>query len=930
MVGDVIPLNDLWCVLLGIEIYWTTTHVSSDEKLYLAKALRRYRKTHGSLCLGGYFVDAIVARLMEEKDAGLGKDVVGVKKALDGGGPAKCAGWKPEGMKKKARFWSNTLRLPEKKPEKLNAMTHASFRKKVVYIDPQSLTHEAKNAKCILFQDQHFVALRFLDGQWEINFERYTHTWEKADLYRGLQRGHPYCQDEKGVWIIDVEEVDAAYYIASQEDVCHNSRGKDECGGSISNHSGMKRKCVEEDEEEAQFRSTNIRHNRQQPRANWIVQMRAYGCFLSMIHNGQSQQLELALMAYYSPEIERNFGLLELVSTQKASVSRRDRLKRLMAAWMCLHVLSVPVPGRESGMPAIGCADDSVDVASQRSGPRTAAKSKAGPSQRVEDSAMRIVKEEDKEADDIPLEDATFERLKQRRHMRGANTSDVDFAHLFNSLAKMNDCFQQEPAEEIDTSDTILHKENQFLAACVNACLTFEGQQRKEKNREEHADEEQEGPGQQGPQGPWNAATAKTIMAVKKQLSYELCQDKLLHFMSEWCDTPKEVEASCCYEDCAVKYDDELLPARQIQREQLVNCYLRIPHSIKQTVPADIVERFSQKKPEVKTENSEDHILIRKVNYQYPGPCTIRTRKQVVGNFLLHSENGGSPHCVAVKQDEEDKLIVFDTDGVFHLAVADFETALLGGVDAATCVIFKLQDGKKDTDVGMSDFENLLDLAAGSSESNEECTTDDAQDTALLPEVSEKKGSFYWLDDTGRVITDQVLLSDLQTEAQKFMEAAKAGQFRAERGAFQCPACPFRKFDRCKRLAVHLSRYHTAKRQFCCSGTKQIKIILALHDSDMIAEKRQGNYLKRSATLLRRSIKPMLSPQNNAVDKEIRFLLDASGPRVVHRQALRSARRVGNMYYTHSFAERIFQEMLLNHAKARGDEKGSMVAQHVL
>ena len=109
-------------------------------------------------------------------------------------------------------------------------------------------------------------------------------------------------------------------------------------------------------------------------------------------------------------------------------------------------------------MPAIGCADDSVDVASQRSGPRTAAKSKAGPSQRVEDSAMRIVKEEDKEADDIPLEDATFERLKQRRRMRGANTSDVDFAHLFNSLAKMNDCFQQEPAEEIDTSDTILHK----------------------------------------------------------------------------------------------------------------------------------------------------------------------------------------------------------------------------------------------------------------------------------------------------------------------------------------------------------------------------------------------------------------------------------------------------------------------------------------
>ncbi|CAK9046687.1 Uncharacterized protein SCF082_LOCUS26239 [Durusdinium trenchii] len=633
---------------------------------------------------------------------------------------------------------------------------------------------DAKNAKCILFQDQHFVALRFLDGQWEINFERYTHTWEKADLYRGLQRGHPYCQDEKGVWIIDVEEVDAAYYIASQEDVCHNSRGKDECG--------------------------------------------------------------------------------------------------------------------ESGMPAIGCADDSVDVASQRSGPRTAAKSKAGPSQRVEDSAMRIVKEEDKEADDIPLEDATFERLKQRRHMRGANTSDVDFAHLFNSLAKMNDCFQQEPAEEIDTSDTILHKvrlwqdcvrktfadgllgamknilldydnqENQFLAACVNACLTFEGQQRKEKNREEHADEEQEDEVEDDEEKEQKAqwcAAREAVMDVafsKKKIffpealltslkakggpnvSREGLLDGLLNMKylqrlpgSKKADTRYipvlTAEVSLCdilhHQDriCELelsemynidKFSNYLTqhPHRAANSKILADVLQASsesrrpragrpsPEEVKQkedmqarsrklrsgethgeellealTEPIQKKRKFSQKKPEVKTENSEDHILIRKVNYQYPG------------NFLLHSENGGSPHCVAVKQDEEDKLIVFDTDGVFHLAVADFETALLGGVDAATCVIFKLQDGKKDTDVGMSDFENLLDLAAGSSESNEECTTDDAQDTALLPEVSEKKGSFDWLDDTGRVITDQVLLSDLQTEAQKFMEAAKAGQFRAERGA---------------------------------------------------------------------------------------------------------------------------------------------------
>ncbi|CAK9047732.1 Uncharacterized protein SCF082_LOCUS26689 [Durusdinium trenchii] len=472
-------------------------------------------------------------------------------------------------------------------------------------------------------------------------------------------------------------------------------------------------------------------------------------------------------------------------------------------------------------MPAIGCADDSVDVASQRSGPRTAAKSKAGPSQRVEDSAMRIVKEEDKEADDIPLEDATFERLKQRRHMRGANTSDVDFAHLFNSLAKMNDCFQQEPAEEIDTSDTILHKDDEEKEQKTQWCAAREAVMDVAFSKKKIFFPEALLTSLKAKGGPnvsreglldglLNMKYLQRLPGSKKAdtryipvLTAEVSLCDILHHQDRIC----ELELSEMYN--IDKFSNYLTqhPHRAANSKILADVLQASsesrrpragrpsPEEVKQkedmqarsrklrsgethgeellealTEPIQKKRRFSQKKPEVKTENSEDHILIRKVNYQYPG------------NFLLHSENGGSPHCVAVKQDEEDKLIVFDTDGVFHLAVADFETALLGGVDAATCVIFKLQDGKKDTDVGMSDFENLLDLAAGSSESNEECTTDDAQDTALLPEVSEKKGSFDWLDDTGRVITDQVLLSDLQTEAQKFMEAAKAGQFRAERG----------------------------------------------------------------------------------------------------------------------------------------------------
>ena len=87
-------------------------------------------------------------------------------------------------------------------------------------------------------------------------------------------------------------------------------------------------------------------------------------------------------------------------------------------------------------------------------------------------------------------------------------------------------------------------------------------------------------------------STAKLIMIVKRQLTREITEDKLLHYMSEWCNTAKKQEASCCYEDCAIKYDDELLPAFQVPRADLENCYLRVPHCIKGAVPQHIVERL--------------------------------------------------------------------------------------------------------------------------------------------------------------------------------------------------------------------------------------------------------------------------------------------------------------------------------------------------
>ena len=45
----------------------------------------------------------------------------------------------------------------------------------------------------------------------------------------------------------------------------------------------------------------------------------------------------------------------------------------------------------------------------------------------------------------------------------------------------------------------------------------------------------------------------------------------------------------------------------------------------------------------------------------------------------------------------------------------------------------------------------------------------------------------------------------------------------------------------------------------------------------MIAGERKGVYLERSATLLRAQVQPALSHSMNAVDKQIRLVLDSTG-----------------------------------------------------
>eukprot|EP00435_Cladocopium_sp_Y103_P038419 s1353_g10.t1 len=131
---------------------------------------------------------------------------------------------------------------------------------------------------------------------------------------------------------------------------------------------------------------------------------------------------------------------------------------------------------------------------------------------------------------------------------------------------------------------------------CVEACLDYKGEANKRRGgRRPGADEEDAGEEAFAEVGvPWMILAAKTVLAVKKQISREITEDKLLHYMSEWCEQAKTPEPSCCYEDCAIAYDHAAQPAEQVLREALKNCYLRIPHQIKATVPEPVLERVKK------------------------------------------------------------------------------------------------------------------------------------------------------------------------------------------------------------------------------------------------------------------------------------------------------------------------------------------------
>ena len=94
----------------------------------------------------------------------------------------------------------------------------------------------------------------------------------------------------------------------------------------------------------------------------------------------------------------------------------------------------------------------------------------------------------------------------------------------------------------------------------------------------------------------------------------------------------------------------------------------------------------------------------------------------------------------------------------------------------------------------------------------------------------------------------------------------------------------------------------------------------SLFDNDQVTRAARGQYLGRSAQILRETVTPPLPVSVNEIDRHIRLVLTLHGPEFWRLSTIvtcESARRVRNLYYTLDFANLAFWELLLCHAKCK-------------
>lgn len=305
-----------------------------------------------------------------------------------------------------------------------------------------------------------------------------------------------------------------------------------------------------------------------------------------------------------------------------------------------------------------------------------------------------------------------------------------------------------------------------------------------------------------------------------------------------------------------------------------------------------VVELTAHTGPESKPLRYKDFVEATAVRLQ----AQLSPTKLLQGSYLLHVEYGSQPHalCVGVIVAVE-SVTVWHAEQRIVLPLSAFMCSLsASSAEAAACVAFRVSQQGGAASQEACDV--LLDLQAGADQNSDGGSVEGADDGDIT------------------VNPGADLLQKLRTE----VSLAQRERYQKNGGRWRCPLCPFRSFgNRPGRVSEHIQKHHKTSNQFCASGTKQMKVVVALWDHDKFCSRDGENYLQRSATVLRASVKPPLKPSASDIDRDIRLVLTGTGPEYINFSAIadQPLRRARNIYYSRCFAHLVYMEMLLCDAK---------------
>ena len=279
------------------------------------------------------------------------------------------------------------------------------------------------------------------------------------------------------------------------------------------------------------------------------------------------------------------------------------------------------------------------------------------------------------------------------------------------------------------------------------------------------------------------------------------------------------------------------------------------------------------------------------------------------GKYLIHTEPQGKPHCTAAVVHEDMKTCtVYLTAGKLSISVDNLLECGNAAVDKVLMCDFEVLDEAAPLPEADTLSLDLLNLMAGADD--DDCMSEqdsDAPDPSVVAD-----------EDETIVSPGDDLLDLLKAEVGRVSRMSLSADQRRHR---RCPLCPFRCFQRWSQWDTHVRGHHTASKQFCCSGTKQLKVIMALFDHDRLRRVTGDNYLGRSAELLRKTVRPPLNPKHNEIDRYVRLVFTGEGPEFANLSTVEQnmvVRRVGNVYYTKDFATMLYQEMVVHDSKVYG------------